>query len=162
MRTHRDLDRETTTTLEEDRMTTERWRVMRGVVAASVSGALVVLVSLSAAQAADEKGAAVPEPAMKEAKEIFASRCTTCHGADGKGDGPAAAALNPKPRDFTDAAWQKTLSDEAIDKIIIGGGAAVGKSPMMPPNPDLANKPDVVKGLRVLVRGLAGSEPAKK
>jgi mono/diheme cytochrome c family protein len=28
----------------------------------------------------------------------------TCHGAEGKGDGPAAAALNPKPRNFTDVA----------------------------------------------------------
>lgn len=33
-------------------------------------------------------------------KELFGQQCVTCHGADGKGDGPAAAALNPKPRNF--------------------------------------------------------------
>ena len=27
--------------------------------------------------------------------------CTTCHGAGGKGDGPAGAALTPPPRDFS-------------------------------------------------------------
>jgi mono/diheme cytochrome c family protein len=143
-------------------MTRKRYPAMHGVLAVSLSGALLALVGLGAAHAGDEKGATVPEPAMKEAKEIFASRCSTCHGTTGKGDGPAAAALNPKPQDLTNAAWQKTLSDVSIEKIIVNGGAAVGKSPMMPPNPDLESKPEVVKGLRILVRGLAAGEPAKK
>lgn len=95
----------------------------------------------------------VPAAAQKEADEIFKSRCTMCHGAGGKGDGPAGAALNPKARDMTDPAWQKSVTDEHIDKIIVGGGQAVGKSVLMPANPDLANKPDVVKGLRQIVRG---------
>ena len=34
-------------------------------------------------------------------KEQFQLQCTSCHGAQGKGDGPAAAALNPHPRNFT-------------------------------------------------------------
>ncbi len=33
--------------------------------------------------------------------ELYAQQCALCHGAAGKGDGVAAAALNPKPRDFT-------------------------------------------------------------
>ena len=94
----------------------------------------------------------VPAAAMKEAEGIFKTRCTTCHGASGKGDGPAAAGLNPKPRDMTDPAWQKSVTDEQIEKIIKSGGPAVGKSPLMPGNPDLASKPDVIKALRVLVR----------
>jgi DMSO reductase family type II enzyme heme b subunit len=32
---------------------------------------------------------------------LYQSRCAVCHGADGAGDGPAAARLYPKPRDFT-------------------------------------------------------------
>jgi mono/diheme cytochrome c family protein len=34
---------------------------------------------------------------------MFNTTCSSCHGTDGKGDGVAAAALNPKPRNFTNA-----------------------------------------------------------
>ena len=43
-----------------------------------------------------------------------------------------------------------------IAKIVSYGGAAVGKSPAMPPNPDLAGKPEVAAALREKVRGLGG------
>jgi mono/diheme cytochrome c family protein len=33
---------------------------------------------------------------------IYGERCSACHGTDGAGDGPAAAALDPKPRNFRD------------------------------------------------------------
>ena len=45
---------------------------------------------------------ATPELVMK-GQQIFSQQCITCHGAGGHGDGPAAAALNPKPRNFTSA-----------------------------------------------------------
>lgn len=93
------------------------------------------------------------DPARAEADQIFATRCATCHGLDGRGTGDAAAALNPKPRDFHDPGWQAAVSDAHIEKIIQEGGGAVGKSPAMPPNPDLAGKPDVVAALRARVRG---------
>ncbi len=32
---------------------------------------------------------------------IYAQHCTTCHGVQGKGDGPAAALREPRPRNFT-------------------------------------------------------------
>src|SRR5262245_26626176 len=32
---------------------------------------------------------------------IFATRCAVCHGPDGRGNGPAAPSLIPRPRDFT-------------------------------------------------------------
>lgn len=38
---------------------------------------------------------------VKMGQSIFQSTCISCHGADGKGDGPVAAALNPHPRNFT-------------------------------------------------------------
>jgi len=89
---------------------------------------------------------------VEAAKTIFQQRCSTCHGTAGKGDGPASATLNPRPRAFGDKEWQKSVTDEHIEKIIKEGGAAVGKSPLMPPNPDLVDKPEVIKGLRSLVR----------
>lgn len=38
---------------------------------------------------------------IDKGKSIFQSTCSTCHGANGKGDGPASGALKPSPRNFT-------------------------------------------------------------
>ena len=88
-----------------------------------------------------------------EARQIFGSRCTPCHGASGGGDGVAAVALNPRPRNFHDGAWQTSVTDAQIETAIRQGGAAVGKSAAMPPNPDLNDKPAVVAALRTMIRG---------
>jgi mono/diheme cytochrome c family protein len=99
-----------------------------------------------------------PEPAadpVATAKDIYTNRCTVCHGATGKGDGDGSAALDPKPRDFTAAEWQSSVTDEHLQKIIVYGGIAVGKAATMPANPDLDAKPEVVAELVKLIRGLA-------
>lgn len=79
------------------------------------------------------KPAAIPAEATKAAETIYTNYCSTCHGPKGAGDGAAAAALNPKPRTFADAAWQRSVSSDHIAKVIQEGGAAVGKSPLMAP-----------------------------
>jgi len=99
---------------------------------------------------------AISAQARAEADQIFATRCFTCHGSLGKGDGPGSAGLTPKPRDLTSPEWQASVTDEHIEKIIKFGGTAVGLSPMMPPNPDLTAKNEVVQALRAHVRDLAG------
>ncbi len=136
-------------------MKNERIRMVGMRLGAGLSATLALALLASPVLAADDA-------AGKEAKEIFATRCSTCHGAGGKGDGAAAAALTPKPRDLSSPDWQKSATDEHIEKIIVGGGAAVGKSPMMPPNADLENKPEVVKALTALVRDLGKAAPAAK
>lgn len=99
--------------------------------------------------------AAAPPGTAKMAQEIFTSRCVTCHGPGGKGDGPGSVGLVPQPRDLTDATWQATVTDDYVEKIIAYGGLAVGKSAGMPPNPDLMGKKEVVAELRAMVRALA-------
>lgn len=101
------------------------------------------------------KPAAVAPVAIAEAKQLFESLCYTCHGLTGHGDGPGAAALQPKPRSFVDAAWQTSVTDEHIKKVIVYGGAAVGKSPMMVAQPQLKGKEAVLNGLVQIVRGFA-------
>ncbi|MGC8653814.1 MAG: c-type cytochrome [Candidatus Kryptoniota bacterium] len=42
-----------------------------------------------------------PTPEMiNRGKTLFVTNCATCHGSNGEGDGPAAATLNPRPRNF--------------------------------------------------------------
>ena len=88
----------------------------------------------------------------QEATKIWESRCVNCHGSSGKGDGPGAATLEPKPRSFADPAWQGRVTDEQITKVIIDGGLGVELSPAMPANPDLASKPDLVAALVLKIR----------
>ncbi len=88
----------------------------------------------------------------EEAKAVFEARCVACHGSTGLGDGPGAAAITPKPRDYTSAEWQASVADEDIAAAILKGGLAVGKSAVMPSNPDLKDKPEVIKGLVDIIR----------
>jgi mono/diheme cytochrome c family protein len=97
-------------------------------------------------------GSTVPPEARIEAQKIFETRCTPCHGSTGKGDGTASASLSPKPRNLTDKAWQTSVTDDHIEKIIQYGGGAVGMSAAMPANPDLQSKPAVVQALRERIR----------
>ena len=90
----------------------------------------------------------VPE----SSRTYFANACSTCHGPRGGGDGMVSAALNPKPRNFGDKSWQRSVTDEALKKIILEGGAAVGKSAAMPPNPSLAEDAETLNGLVKLIR----------
>ena len=53
--------------------------------------------------------------------KLFLEKCAPCHGPQGKGDGPAATALNPKPRDFTSGQWKFGGSKKQIIKTITGG-----------------------------------------
>jgi DMSO reductase family type II enzyme heme b subunit len=60
-------------------------------------------------------------------KRIYEVRCAGCHGATGKGDGPAAELLVPRPRDFTAGKYKiRTVnsplaSDQDLFRIITDG-----------------------------------------
>ena len=81
-----------------------------------------------------------PEAAADGGK-LFKANCTPCHGAEGHGDGPAGAALDPAPKNLADlqtavgddylfwristgkpgtsmVAWKGILSDEEIWQIV--------------------------------------------
>lgn len=67
-----------------------------------------------AAPGAGEVSLAVGEQVVKE-------RCILCHGESGKGDGPGGAALNPKPRNWTDDGYMATRTDEQLYEVIYNG-----------------------------------------
>ncbi len=48
----------------------------------------------------------VSSPEMIEyGHKVFKTNCTMCHGNEGKGDGPSAAGINPKPRNLVEGKW---------------------------------------------------------
>ncbi|MCZ7681016.1 MAG: c-type cytochrome [Sandaracinaceae bacterium] len=130
-------------------------------------GALVAALALAGGCGGEEGGGAgaaarlLPPRARRSAREaraeatqIFNTRCSVCHGAGGAGDGPGSAGLTPQPRNLTEAAWHDSVEDSYIERIIQYGGAAVGKSPAMPSNPDLGSRPEVLSALREHIRSL--------
>lgn len=86
---------------------------------------IVVLSSLAGPVVASAQGA-------EDAGTIYHNLCVTCHGATGNGDGPAAAVLTPKPKDFQDCGAMSKIADERLFNAIKGGGQSVGLSPLMP------------------------------
>jgi mono/diheme cytochrome c family protein len=74
-----------------------------------------------------------PEKGDDLGKKAVQTNCVPCHGPDGKGNGPAAAALNPKPADWTSEPVKKETDGEIFWKISNGRGA-------MPPWKQLPEK----------------------
>ncbi|MDH4327218.1 MAG: c-type cytochrome [Nitrospira sp.] len=64
-------------------------------------------------------------------KVLYKEYCSQCHGATGKGDGPAASGLEPKPAVHANIPFEK-LPIEYLYNVVNHGGPAVGKSPNMP------------------------------
>jgi mono/diheme cytochrome c family protein len=83
----------------------------------------------------------------EDGSRIYATYCASCHGPGGKGDGAAAATLDPKPANHADPAYMGSLSDQHIYQVIAKGGASVGKSPLMAPWEGVIND----QGIRDLV-----------
>lgn len=89
---------------------------------AFLAGALISfgLMGSNAAQAAD-------------GETVYNFYCAQCHGDDGKGDGPNAAALATSPRNFTKTDDMNKLTDKDIVNVVMDGGVSVSKSALMPP-----------------------------
>ena len=58
----------------------------------------------------------------EQGEKIAKINCASCHGGSGKGDGPAAVALNPKPADWTSDRVQEETDGELFWKISTGRG----------------------------------------
>lgn len=95
----------------------------------AAAAALALLLPAAASAAGDpEKG-----------KKTYQMFCVTCHGPEGKGNGPAAPK-DPAPRDFTQGDFKYDANDDGtageiadIKLIIENGAAQYGGSPMMAP-----------------------------
>lgn len=89
--------------------------------------ALVAVATLTASVA----WAGIEEGDLDEGRQVYNQVCYTCHGEKGDGKGPAGAALNPPPRDFTSGEFKYGGTDEDIFEVISNGAASKGGSPSM-------------------------------
>ena len=122
-----------------------------------VQGLLCVLVLVGWLPLLRSTPAAADE--TPTAKENFQTYCVKCHGENGKGDGPGAAMLNPKPRDFADCQNMQKRPDAELFKVISEGGEAAGMSADMQPWGGTLSDDDI-HALVKFVRGFCKKPPA--
>lgn len=60
--------------------------------------------------------------AIEKGKKIFEKVCWTCHGMTGQGDGPAAVALDPSPKNFTSTDFTYQSDGAIFWKLSTGRG----------------------------------------
>jgi high-affinity iron transporter len=71
-----------------------------------------------------------PAAMLAKGKSLFMNDCVACHGANGEGDGPAALALKPKPRNFhSPKGWINGRTASGMYKTLTDG---IPGSPMPP------------------------------
>jgi len=82
-----------------------------------------------------------PTPELiKRGEEIYKQHCETCHGEDGKGDGPTASGLDPKPSDLSFIMTRRIATDEYLFWTISEGGKPIKSA--MPAYKDILSEKD--------------------
>lgn len=86
-------------------------------------------------------------------RSIYLSKCASCHGTSGKGDGWRAWLFRLTMRDLTESAYMQTVPDEYLFQIIKQGGANLGKPGMPSWGQELNDRE--INSLVMYIRGLA-------
>ncbi len=68
-------------------------------------------------------------PSRTLAARLYQRGCASCHGVDGRGDGPAAAGLVPPPLNFRDPAAAADLSPARVFNALTDGVPGTGMPP---------------------------------
>ena len=87
------------------------------------SAAVVFLLSFAGAQDKQVKKTQIKRRNPVSGQEMFKEYCAVCHGADGKGDGPAATALKVPPPDLTSLAQRHDgkFPDDYVANVLRNG-----------------------------------------
>ncbi len=135
----------------------------------------LILVTAVVAQAAFAAAPKVTPELLEKGKTLFATTCAACHGEKGDGTGPAAAALNPKPRNFHADPFKQGTKVEDIFNTATNGvpGTAMVGFPGLPEEDRWAiasfvsslaqDNPNVKAPAKAVAeKGPAKAKPAKK
>lgn len=80
-----------------------------------------VLGAMLLAGAAHATGPEATPALIEKGKTSFTTNCVPCHGEKGDGTGVAAAALNPKPRNFNTEPFKNGNTPDAVFKTLTTG-----------------------------------------
>jgi mono/diheme cytochrome c family protein len=115
---------------------------------------IAILLTLATIVGACDKDSQPPrQDKPSEAQSMYDQKCARCHGVNGDARGPFSDSLHPRPANYTDPAWQASITDDQIKEIILRGGVNMHKNPAMPGSPMLKNHPEVLDGLVKIIRG---------
>ena len=121
---------------------------------ANAALAALGLASVAMAQGMPKPTTIVDRPNATGGEKLFVEHCAMCHGPSGKGDGPNAQVLQPKPANLAIALKGKDAA--YLTKLLKGGGASVGKSPLMPSYEGILND-EQIRSLIKYVQGFAAA-----
>jgi mono/diheme cytochrome c family protein len=62
----------------------------------------------------------VSQPDLEEGRHLYRIYCVECHGAEGRGDGPRAPMLAPRPGNLVSAATSTKTDEELLDILAHG------------------------------------------
>ena len=82
---------------------------------------MVLFFSFSTVVFAAGAAPVVTPQLLQKGKAAFSENCASCHGQAGEGNGPAAAYLNPKPRNFSTGKFKAGSEPTEIFKTITAG-----------------------------------------
>jgi mono/diheme cytochrome c family protein len=84
--------------------------------------ATLAICGIAAAQSVPQvKKTTASATSPASGKEMYLHYCASCHGKEGKGDGPAAPAMKPAPTDLTQLAMKNLkFPDLRVTRVIDG------------------------------------------
>lgn len=91
--------------------------------------------------------------------QFFETNCSMCHGKEGKGDGPAGLALNPRPRNFVEGKWTQGEGIIAHYKVVQNGipGSSMASFAHFKP----ADRWAVLQFIESITKNKSKDDPAK-
>lgn len=100
--------------------------------------------------AANTSFAAAPPGIPEQGKTIFEDRCAVCHGKQGRGDGPEAPFLSPRPASLISAGTSVKTDGELL--AVIANGKPRTSMPAWKDLLTEEQRRDVLAYIRTLVR----------
>jgi mono/diheme cytochrome c family protein len=79
-----------------------------------LSAALVMVVAGAGLLSAQDPAVAAKAPSGTPSQALYAQHCAGCHGVNGDGNGPAAAFLYPKPRNFRFGKYRLVSTENSV------------------------------------------------